>query len=187
MNKAGRVIYLDSTGAEHDALVVANNPLNPGRSTLVFVDPKADEAFNLDKKFDVPHMSSITEMNSDLPTYHLNCWKEVGEASRALPEDHQALDAPFAGPKVDEAGKVVPSNRPLTDAVNVAHQAGVPLPAPADKDKTIADMSKGIGILRQQLAEKDRELAQLKSLPSATDLDKVAEEVKTKEATSKKK
>jgi hypothetical protein len=143
MNKAEPVIYLDAKGQEHEALVTAVNQLNPGYVSLVYIDQSRPEADNVVKLFDVRHLDTISEFrvvkdssgndaeegNKDLPTYHLNCWKEIGAESRALPADHPAFDHPHL-PTSDADGKAIPVDRPEYDADVFAHQTGGPVEAP---------------------------------------------------------
>lgn len=71
------MIYLDEQGQECGATVISVSPLHPEFPTLGYFDRSGHPH----KAFDVPHMShqSRQETNPDLPTYHINCWKNFGE------------------------------------------------------------------------------------------------------------
>lgn len=148
MNRA--VIYLDTKGQEHEALVFAVNPLNEGFVSLVYVDESKPEADNVVKLIDVRHMATISEArlvesdemdystgkeklveegNKHLPTYHLNCWKEPYESHNPLPVDHPAYDHPHRK-VVDQDGNVIPVPRPEYDAEVAAHQYATGTSAP---------------------------------------------------------
>jgi hypothetical protein len=122
--KQDAVIYIDGYGREHDALVTAVNEREQGFVTLVYVDVNAPEPENVKKLFDIAHVShaSKQEPNPDLPSYDVNAWKQRGELHRALPADHPAFDHPFLLPKLDEAGNVIPIDRPKTVAEVQSHQ-----------------------------------------------------------------
>jgi hypothetical protein len=122
-NKGNFVVYLDQVGKEHSALVTAMNPLNEGFVTLIYIDQNAPEGDNIRKLFDVRHLSRVKEANPTLPTYHVHCWKSVGESHTALPPDHPALDNPLAPIDVDKNGNRVPIARPEYDAQVAAHRA----------------------------------------------------------------
>jgi hypothetical protein len=142
MNKNEPVIYIDAKGSEHLALVTAVNPFTLGRVSLVYVDVTADERENLVQLSDVAHMddSSKQENNPDLPTIHLNCWKEYGDRHSAPAVDHPMFDHPFAPKPKDEEGRVVEASRPNYDAQVAAHQeANAVLPSAADLDAAAAD------------------------------------------------
>jgi hypothetical protein len=121
MKKAQSVIYCDTKGLEHEALVFATNPFNPSYVSLVYIDESKPDANNRVEKFDVQHMDEIKEANPDLPTYHLNCWKETYAWSKELPPDHPAYDHPHQKTH-DEQGQRIPVARPAYDADIEAHQ-----------------------------------------------------------------
>ena len=148
--KGTTVIYIDSKGAEHEALVRALNGLNPGYITVSYVDVDAPEGDNLKTVFDIPHMKheSKAEPNPALPTIPLNCWKDYHESHTVAASDHPMFDHPFKAKEVDEFGKVIEPARPEYAAQVNAHLQS--------------------------------------KVPSAADLDAVAEEQKTKEATGGK-
>jgi hypothetical protein len=139
--KQDAVIYIDGYGREHDALVTAVNEREQGFVTLVYVDVNAPEPENVKKLFDIAHVShaSKQEPNPDLPSYDVNAWKQRGELHRALPADHPAFDHPFLLPKLDEAGNVIPIDRPKTVAEVQSHQdamvkrMGIDAPAKVDE------------------------------------------------------
>lgn len=112
--KGTTVTYVDPFGKEHDALVTAENGLHPGFLTLVYVDVNAPEPENVKKLYDIAHISdpSKEETNPDLPTYHVNAWKERYEQHRMLPEDHPAFDHPFHAVERDQEGIPIPVHRP---------------------------------------------------------------------------
>jgi hypothetical protein len=145
MQKARTVLYIDAKGFEHEALVTALNGLHEGYLSLVYIDDKAEEADNVKKVFDIPHLSddsrqetrevamsdqaqnrglTVLEGNLHLPTYHVNCWKEVGEAHKPFPADHPQFDHPFEEAKFDEHGVHQPKARPEFDADIVQHLTG---------------------------------------------------------------
>ncbi len=187
MKRTEPVIYCDAKGVEHEALVFAVNPLNEGYLSLVYVDPSKPDADNVVKVFDVRHMSSISEFrtvkyssgqdaeegNPDLPTYHLNCWKNLFEHSKALPSDHPAYYHPHL-PTTDKDGKRIERSRPEYDAQIEAHQAstqadgyaasseGEPEPP---KRPTIAELD---AILTTQSAEGYREAGRISERPART-------------------
>lgn len=149
MQKGKNVLYVDSFGVEHDALVTAVNGLNLGFVTLVYVDMKAPEASNLITKFDVPHVSdkSQDENNPALPRYTLNVWKDAGEEHKAPPADHPIFDHPAKKPDIDQDGNPIQVERPLYEAEVAAHEAPAPEPdvtaaldaaGPAPADDTTA-------------------------------------------------
>lgn len=139
--KQDAVVYIDGYGREHDALVTAVNEREQGYVTLVYVDVNAPEPENVKKLFDIAHVlhASKQEPNPELPSYDVNAWKQRGELHRALPEDHPAFDHPFLPAKVDEAGNVIPIDRPKTVAEAQAHQdamvkrMGIDAPAKVDE------------------------------------------------------
>jgi hypothetical protein len=139
MKKAQSVIYCDAKGLEHEALVFAVNPFNPSYVSLVYIDESKPDANNRVEKFDVQHMDEIKEANPDLPTYHLNCWKETWQYSKELPPDHPAYDHPHQKTH-DEQGQRIPVARPAYDADIEAHQVSS-LPSAADLDTVAADQA----------------------------------------------
>lgn len=154
MEKSKAVAYIDPSGKEHVLLVTAINGLNEGFISGVYVDASAPENDNVRKVFDVPHMSHPSrqevrttpvsdparaavgevevEGNIDLPSYPLNCWKELGEQHLALPPDHPHFDHPFATFEEDPerraaiavtGGKPIPAERPEYEKHIAAHNA----------------------------------------------------------------
>jgi hypothetical protein len=124
--KAGKVIYIDQAGREHEALVTAMNGMHDGFVSLIYIDPRAPEAENVRKVFDVAHVShpSKDESNPNLPRYVINAWKEPWESHLALPSDHVAFDHPFRPVDVDQDGIPIPISRPEYEAQVAAHRAG---------------------------------------------------------------
>jgi len=145
VKKSDPVFYIDPFGRDHVALVFALNGLNPGYLSVVYIDQAAPENDNLKRVFDIPHMTDdsrqetrtvpvsdpqaraagevVVDGNPDLPTYHVNCWKEIDEDHRRLPQDHPAFDHPFAAPETDKEGQVIPKSRPEYEADVRRHQA----------------------------------------------------------------
>jgi hypothetical protein len=107
--------------------------------SLVYIDESKPDANNRVEKFDVQHMDEIKEANPDLPTYHLNCWKETWQYSKELPPDHPAYDHPHQKTH-DEQGQRIPVARPAYDADIEAHQVSS-LPSAADLDTVAADQA----------------------------------------------
>ena|SRR5713226_9058065 len=116
--KGRAIVYIDSLGREHKALVTAINGMHEGFVSLAYVDAAAPERENVKRLTDVPHMSdpSVAESNPALPRYAVHAWKELSEEHRALPADHPAFDHPFAEPKRDEEGNRLPVARPEYEA-----------------------------------------------------------------------
>lgn len=183
MNRA--VIYLDTKGKEHEALVFAVNPLNEGYVSLVYVDESRPDADNVVKLFDVRHMATIEETNPALPTYHLNCWKDPYEDHLALPADHPAFDHPHL-PTTDADGKVIPVDRPEYDAQVASYQA-YQAQSQADghvEEPEVQESAGGAGVVSPALGAGSGPVLVPPALPTAADLDAVAAEQKAAEATS---
>jgi hypothetical protein len=217
MKKAQSVIYCDPKGLEHEALVVAVNPFNPKYISLVYVDESKSESDNVVKLLDVQHMSALSEYrivkdshgndveegNKDLPTYHLNCWKEYFADSKPLPPDHPAYDHPHQKTH-DEQGQRIPVARPAYDADIEAHQASKPRPTIAELEEILNSEEKQNVVINpdgsvtavpaapgaQQIAISSGNITfdakagtATSGLPSAADLDATAAEQKAKEDT----
>ncbi len=130
MEKGKTVVYIDPAGVPHDALVLAENGLNPGFVTLAYVDLQAPESTNLKTVFDVPHFTdgSKDETNPAKPRYALNAWREHDEAHLGIPADHPHFDHPFKPADVAQNGEPIPVSRPVTEAMEAAHLEGLEEP-----------------------------------------------------------
>jgi hypothetical protein len=167
MQKNKAIIYIDPSGKEHDALVTAINQMHDGVISLIYAvdDPENRGALNSTtiEVFDIPHMSAQSEVhtvpasgelgmrgvvveqgNSDLPTYHIHCWKEAGEEHKALPADHPAFDGKYAWPQADEHGKFARVSRPAfeADQAAIAQPDGDPGDS-IDDEPTVSALSVG--------------------------------------------
>jgi len=163
--KGTSVIYIDPFGGEHDAIVTAENGLHPGFLSLVYVDVKAPEADNVRKLFDIPHMDARvnTETNPDLPDYHVNVWKDYDEDHDAPPSDQAQHEHPFKF-QADKLREHQEEPRP-TDGEDEMKARAAASAAAAGNDSSPA--------------------SEAPALPSAADLDTVADEQKAAEATAK--
>jgi hypothetical protein len=187
MKKAQSVIYCDTKGLEHEALVFATNPFNPKYLSLVYIDESKPEADNVVKLFDLRHVSEVNEPNPDLPTYHGNCWKEYFEDSKPLPLDHPAYDHPHQKTH-DEQGQRIPVARPAYDADIEAHQGSqqyaVPMGETAFDAQTGTGTSEVTGTGTSEVPVPLQVEAWPVKSPSAEDLDAVAADQAAAEATS---
>jgi hypothetical protein len=174
MKKAQSVIYCDTKGLEHEALVFATNPFNPSYVSLVYIDESKPDANNRVEKFDVQHMDEIKEANPDLPTYHLNCWKETYAWSKELPPDHPAYDHPHQKTH-DEQGQRIPVARPAYDADIEAHQGSQQYAVPMGEVTFNA---------KESIVSSGPIIPLQVKSPSAADLDAVAADQAAAEATS---
>jgi hypothetical protein len=156
MKKASVVIFIDGRGVSHEALVTAckqrieytdarknkqvnfNEVAGGGRDCVVsgvYVDRASRQQDPTLKFFDVPHYSdpSRQDNNPGVPSYQLNCWKEVDEEHTEIPSDHPNFDHPFhreyevdgeGNFRVDDAGNKILNKRarPGFEGQLAAHQ-----------------------------------------------------------------
>jgi hypothetical protein len=129
MKKGTTVIFIDPAGVEHDALVFAENGMNPGLLSVLFIDMSAPDQDNAKRVYDIPHFSdsSKDEINPELPRYAVNCYKEYGEAHLVPPADHPMFDHAFKSADVAQNGERIPVSRPLTEAAEADHLASAPV------------------------------------------------------------
>lgn len=149
MHKGKSVIYVDSLGKAHDALVRAVNVMHPGFVTVAYVDEKADERDNVVVVYDVPHKddesradvrmviadgptslrgTAIAEGNPDLPHFDINVWMERDEEHTPLPADHPAFDHPWKQPELDQQGNRIPVVRTEYERLIEEHKHPKPTP-----------------------------------------------------------
>jgi hypothetical protein len=162
MEKNKAIIYIDPSGKEHDALVVGVNQMHEGVISVAFADDAPGREYStVEFVYDIPHMSAQSEVhtvpasgelgmrgvvveqgNSDLPTYHIHCWKEAGEEHKALPEDHPAFDGKYAWPQADEHGQFAQKSRPAfeADQAAIAQPDGDPGDS-IDDEPTVVDIA----------------------------------------------
>lgn len=151
IKKSDAVVYIDGFGREHDALVTVVNERYPGRVTLVYVDVNLPEPENVKKIYDVAHVSDASKQE---PNPDLPSYDVNAWKERG--ELHRAL--PEDHPAFDHPF-VLPK---LDETGNIVL---------IDRPQTNAE------IVAHQEALAAKEQA---GLPSAEDLDKVAEEEKLK-------
>ena len=152
----------------------AVNPFHSGYISLVYVDESKPEPDNIVRLFDVRNIKDVNEPNPDLPTYHVNCWKEFFADSKPLPPDHPAYDHPHQKTH-DEQGQRIPVARPAYDADIEAHQGSQQYAVPMGE--LTFNAKEGIVSSGPIIP------LQVKS-PSAADLDAVAADQAAAEATS---
>lgn len=114
------VVFIDSKGVSHNALVKAIREHRDERGELVHSEPLVTLTYNLPtgepkEVIDVHHMDNPTkeEPNPGLPTYALHVWKHQEEEHLPVPSDHPLHDHPYEIQKLDAAGVPVPKRRPI--------------------------------------------------------------------------
>lgn len=113
------VIFIDSKGVSHNALVKAFREHRDEQGVLVDSEPLVTLTYNLPtgepkEVIDVHHMDhpAKQEPNPDLPTYALHVWKYEHEEHLEVPSDHPLHDHPYEIQKFDDGGNPVPKRRP---------------------------------------------------------------------------
>lgn len=113
------VVFIDSKGVSHNALVKAFREHFDEKGVLVDTEPLVTLTYNLPtgepkEVIDVHHMDHPIkqEPNPDLPTYALHVWKYQHEDHLPVPSDHPLHDHPYELQKMDAAGVPIPKRRP---------------------------------------------------------------------------
>jgi hypothetical protein len=130
MRNNARIVFIDSKGVSHNALVKSFREHRDGNNALVHDEPLVTLTYNLpngtpQELIDVHHMAHPhkQETNPDLPTYAIHVWKHEDEEHLEVPPDHPIHDHPFAQTKFDDAGNAVPKRRPVHEAHIAEHRA----------------------------------------------------------------